>query len=544
MLPVLLLSEGIKVLVDKRHEKQAAAAAAPNHTMISAMSPSKYNCNQFNRPRDSFEDLFYNDDEDSQSILSAPEGNVLPSYYMYKSIVHNKFECLPGPPSYASLHDESSDIMRNHNNSSMSVATSISTTLQSLTNTNKIDLEVRFDQAPDHDYQQGETISGYLKLKNTSSSTIYFSTIYILLEGSMSFAETKAKTFLSMVDFESVISCPSHINAHSVCKHPFNFRIPNYLLDTECHRVSNHLEVPPTTHYSSFCNAQIKYDLSGYILRQENSEYINVGKVQQEISIIPQYVDELQSSTTYQAMLNRLLDETLYINKDQFNKIMTNMQLTPLKNEMVIEGNSKVSHVKYNASLLQGIKVKYVPAVTGHPDLDQTLVVPIEFKGTGNGAPPSIKSVTAELVAATGKSYSSCPVYIDDCMLFESFTKRRYADIVTNPIIKMKNEMSRLSQELDNSGVRKLLKFHLYYSNFAIPKVEFSNKEIRVNLRGMHRSLGDQYKTKNVYGGFNLAPNFQSCHMIRSYYLQLVVKFDWKSKNNVIINIPVKVMRY
>ncbi|EGW32394.1 uncharacterized protein SPAPADRAFT_67014 [Spathaspora passalidarum NRRL Y-27907] len=510
------------------------------------MCAPAYDCKQFNRP--DFQDPYYcddDDDDDVQSILSIPEeSNVLPSYYMYKSVVHNKFKYLSGPPSYSSLHDESSDLMQNSNPSTVSVATSISSTLQSLTSTNKISLEVRFDQPSNHDYKQGETISGHLILQNTCDSPINFSTIYILLEGSISFAETKAKTFLSMVDFDSVICPLLHIDANSIHKHPFTFRIPNYLLDSECAHVSNHLEIPPTTHYTMFCNAEVKYNLSGYILRQENCEYVNVGEIQKEVSIIPQYTNEEHINTNYESLLSKLLDETIYINKDRFNQIMCNLRITPLQNKQVITGNSKVSSVKFDANLLQGLKVKYVPAIPGHPDLNQTLSIPIEFKSTKGGEAPSIKSISAELVAATGKTYASCPVYIDDSMLFESFSNRKYNDIVVNPIIKMKGELYRLSHELDNSGLKKLLRFHIYYSNFAIPKVEYSNKEIKVNLKGMYRSLGDKSRTRNVYGGFNLTPNFQSCHMVRSYYLHLVVKFDWKSKNNVVINIPVKVGRY
>jgi hypothetical protein len=145
------------------------------------------------------------------------------------------------------------------------------------------------------EYKQGDYLNGYIIIRNESNKPIPFEMFYLVFEGTMKIVDVKTKkctnsrNFLQMFDFsgswndghinrlitESETSleckdlkdsrdgtylsfaCHKEIVPNRTYKRFFTFKIPNFLLDTECseHNLSSHIQLPPSmgcsTHHKS-----------------------------------------------------------------------------------------------------------------------------------------------------------------------------------------------------------------------------------------------------------------------------------------------------
>lgn len=176
--------------------------------------------------------------------------------------------------------------------------------LKNLTDTtnaqsNAIDIKIKFtkeicqiNQVPQEidpslfEYKQGDYLNGYVLIKNTLDKPIPFEMFYLVFEGMVKIIDPKTKTsiharnFLQMFDFsgswnhahinrliteyENPYACPDMrddidgsflsfgdarlILPNKLYKRFFTFKIPNFLLDTECseHNLAMHVQLPPS----------------------------------------------------------------------------------------------------------------------------------------------------------------------------------------------------------------------------------------------------------------------------------------------------------
>jgi hypothetical protein len=136
------------------------------------------------------------------------------------------------------------------------------------------------------EYKQGDYLNGYVVIKNDSDTPIPFEMFYLVFEGTMKIFDSKSgkfkhsRNFLQMFDFsgswndghinrlitefENPYECPDvrdsldgsflsfanhkEIMPNRLYKRFFTFKIPNFLLDTECneHNLSTHVQLPPS----------------------------------------------------------------------------------------------------------------------------------------------------------------------------------------------------------------------------------------------------------------------------------------------------------
>ena len=136
------------------------------------------------------------------------------------------------------------------------------------------------------EYKQGDYLNGYVVIRNDSDKPIPFEMFYLVFEGTMKILDLKSgkfkhsRNFLQMFDFSgswneghinrlitefaNPYECPDirdsldgsflsfasqkEIMPNRTYKRFFTFKIPNFLLDTECneHNLSTHVQLPPS----------------------------------------------------------------------------------------------------------------------------------------------------------------------------------------------------------------------------------------------------------------------------------------------------------
>ena len=142
------------------------------------------------------------------------------------------------------------------------------------------------------EYKQDDYVNGYIIIKNTSDKPIPFEMFYLVFEGTMKIVDMKTKkyihsrNFLQMFDFSGSwkdghinrlitesenslachhsrdprdgtylsFACHKEIVPNRTYKRFFTFKVPNFLLDTECseHNLSTHIQLPPSMGCSTF----------------------------------------------------------------------------------------------------------------------------------------------------------------------------------------------------------------------------------------------------------------------------------------------------
>lgn len=494
---------------------------------------------------------------DCTSIVSNKSGgSILPSYYMYNSILRRKF-CSTieqySLPSYTLVNT-------NSNNIPISLTVSVSNysiheKLSSLPNERKLAMLFELEHPEEYEYRQGEIIKGHLTIENHLDSYIKFSLIYLLLEGYIHYAFYGRKPFLSLIDFNSFLHHKHHkLSANGFYRQPFEFKIPEYLVDNQCEEVmASHLEILPSVSPNSFCSLRISYELSCHVIYEDKlGKFEKLGELDQNIVIIPKYEPAIPfvENTLDYMMRDFITSDGIYVSKSRFDEVLQQLDLNPLKSELIFRGCDRLLKLTIEQPSIDFKYVPMTPQTPQHPDLNQLIKIPINILPCEeNGQVPPLQSISADLIVITARSYRPIPICFTSNMFFESFTDLKYSDIITIPICKCLNIIRKHNPNYEDATnpIRKLLKIQVTYTPLLIPNVIVDeNANISIRLKNMCIKALDHAVVKYIFGsGFSLVPNFQNCNVIREYYLHLELQFDnyrFKRNHKVIVNIPVNVI--
>ncbi|KAK6205435.1 uncharacterized protein RJT21DRAFT_15854 [Scheffersomyces amazonensis] len=514
-------------------------------------------------PLPSYESIIGSDDLQS---IPRSHSTILPSYHMYKSIVLKSLKLLnrPPPPPYeppnelttSSLQQTlSTDSLESSNNS-----TTILNNLSSLTNLRAVDVNIELINQK-LEYRQGDVIRGTVNITNKKSYPIKFSMIYIMFEGLYDI-DGREWPFLSTIDLNSFINeidnkgtiGPDTLKPGESFYKPFYFVIPNYLLDSACSSVNRHLQLPPSLNWQKdlcIVDGSTRYRISAYVISQNLKEYINIGHTTRLITLVPFY--KIDNNTvneifTYNYLMEIIKRDLIFISKSKINDMIASMELKSVNSlKFCINKQTYILQVP-----LKPIQIHYAPAIPNNPRINQ--IIKANFKLT---IPPSfIKAMKSELISVTIKSNNTIPIAISNEMLYQTFSNSSaFNEIVSKPIKKLVSELdykvSTISPRL-STILWKLLNISVKYVPLAIDDTTFIHNEIQdsydvnMNLRSMYIKNLDRAVVENRFGGFNLVPSFESCHLVRKYFLKLTIKLNRINKtnnNNVLyINIPVEVV--
>ncbi|EMG49680.1 hypothetical protein G210_5491, partial [Candida maltosa Xu316] len=221
------------------------------------------------------------DDDDATTIISLTDhGNILPSYYMYKTFLHHKLdEVLPPPPVYESTDSLTNSEEEELNDISSCITsdfTCVSKSLQGMSGETSINTQIILNHPDNYDYHQDDVLSGTLVLTNPNEYDVSFSMIYILFEGYTRSCTFEEKVFLSMVDYDAFTKDGAVIHGSGgKFKQPFHFTIPPYLLDSQCSKIIDHLLIPPTMKNLVYGTSKIGYRLSCHVIDYDADECKN-----------------------------------------------------------------------------------------------------------------------------------------------------------------------------------------------------------------------------------------------------------------------------
>ncbi|RCK63212.1 hypothetical protein Cantr_10000 [Candida viswanathii] len=507
------------------------------------------------------------DKEELYSIRTSPPGNLLPSYYMYRNILHYKVnEVVPPPPEYSS---EDSDSMSDVE-SRVSITNDTDSVCQKLLELNYrgpktddffddcVSASVVLDKADEFEYAQGDCITGMLTLTNLRDARVDIDKVYVFLEGVNRTYTFEEKIFLSIVDYElftggSGVEEDGDANGMRLMrkgdrfKLGFQFKIPYYLLDCQCKaKIKNHLLLPPSLrNLTGSGTSRVSYRVSCYVLKYDCGLHknIRIGGANKDIVVIPkdEEIEEV-CDINYANLLNNVHEDLMFINKSKFEEIFQTLKVKPISNKLVLSrddtGKKEVIRVG-----TPRIDIPYTPKTPTR--WKQNLFIPIDFSQLKS----PIKGVSAELIVVTGMSTTPIPIFISPEMLFDSFSTAAYEQLVKSPVLKLISNLTKYSVELDCGTLADLTKIYLQYTPVTIENAQVEKDGILFDLNEMH--LREQSKSNKYGNAFNLVPNFQSCYNFREYFVRLELdipgnftnnaKKKKKEKNKYIINIPLKV---
>lgn len=507
------------------------------------------------------------DREELFSIRTSPPGNLLPSYYMYRDILHYKVnEVVPPPPNYSSTDDSDSDV-----ESRASITNDDNSVCQKLLSLNHIGASEKpdaffeecikanivLDKDDNYEYTQGDNITGMLTLTNLKNLKVDIDKVFIFLEGINRTYTFEEKVFLSIVDYE-LFTDSQKDNGYGGTgirlkmqgdkfKRGFKFTIPYYLLESQCkHKIKNHYLLPPSLKSLAGGGvSRVIYRVSCYVLKYNHQlrKNIKIGSSNKDIQFIPkdELIDEV-CDINYDALLNRLHDNLTYIDKTKFEDLYQLLQVKDLSNKLVLskEGGSGQESIEITTPLLTIPYTRKTPL-----KVNEKLFIPIDFEKLSS----PIKSINVELMVVTGMSTTKIPIFISPNMLFESFSNLAYEQIIKAPILNIINNFTKYSLDFDYAELCDLTKIYLQYTPVRIDNVNIDKNGILFDLNQMF--IKEQNKTKKYGQEFNLVPNFQNCYNFREYYIKLEfeitgnftnnAKKKKKEKNKFTINVPLKV---
>lgn len=538
---------------------------------------------------------------------------LLPSYSMYKSIIHKKLNGLnrlDELPNYQAANQLTSS----QSQQSLDTTSIRTKDLDSLTKSTNCNIKLLIELTEEaseigkkskiiteegREYKQNDYIYGYAIIENISDQIIPFSVFYIILEGIYQYDDKFTHKVLSMIDLnaslinteipkdkfdESDNTCilmDDKLQPHIKYKRFFTFKVPHYILDSTCkHYLSNHLSIPPSFggfgKYRDFglAHSWMKYCIKGYLIGEDSKEFRNLSSIERELRIIARYANSHFATevNNYRFFHNRLKQELQVYNKKKFQKLVNDLYeskesaFEPLRGEINMS-QSKTVYVEIPPG---PYKIKYVPPNFSHPDLDQTLEIPIKFMQCPRSF--KIKEVRCELVIATvGSTNNSIPFTIESPMIFSNKNnKLRFQDILSKPYKKLYQEVAHTMKngeiapmEYLRDSLQKLSHLHCNYTELAFENTKHeltkdpsptphkysnpvsvkdktrSNYELnlKINLKSMHIKRLDKAVKLNRFGGFTLIPNFQTCYLARFYFLNVVIVLG--SKQRFETNVPI-----
>ncbi|KAK6455597.1 uncharacterized protein RJT20DRAFT_48448 [Scheffersomyces xylosifermentans] len=484
------------------------------------------------------EDIHYENAEDMK-------WNILPSYSLYKSIIHKglKLVNIPPPPPYDATPPYLNPLNTLHATDSQSSLESVTilNNLETIHNLNVVEMSVHLSEPTKFEYRPHETISGYISLKNKKKFPVSFTMIYILFEGGIHLDGKFQKKFLSMIDMKSFLSNTDEtiLAPQKPYRRSFHFKIPEYLLDSSCEQVNQHLSLPPSLNGErdlALMNGTVKYTISSHLISHNAKEYLKVGYVEQPVRVIPIYESAPSETFNFEFIVEKLRKELIWYNKLRFDQLL---KLLELQKSTCLKFYYRKSQVKLEIpNRNEPVSIKYVPPIPNHPDILQPIRTTLTFSVVKGTSLPRIKAISAEIIAVTLKSQAKVPIIISDEMIFESFSNKTYSDLVEKPMRKVLGEIMKfsaiqLTPEM-SIAMRKLYNMSVKYAPLTIDDVKMNTTDseqsrtygISLNLKSMHIKKLDRAIILNKFGGFCLAPNFQHCNLIRKYYLKLKLELD------------------
>lgn len=482
---------------------------------------------------------------------------LLPSYYMHKYVLRKSLKGLnsSSPPTY----DEASNLTDQQ--SQMSTDSGIILNkLDSISTYNTVDITLILTKyenkigntqpvANPCEFQQGDYIYGYAKIKNKKKYTINFSILYIIFEGFIR-ADGKEKKFLSMIDFDAsmcgiskdeydssdntFILNNNEIQPKKTYKKFFKFKMPSYTLGDKQTFLSQHLLLPPSFDAKrdlGLLSAAIKYRLCAYIISENDMEYFKVGHQFKYVQVIPHHTSQIHEYYSFSYFISQLKEEIQYYFKKKFDLLV---QEIATNTTTIFKYKTHMVHVDPPLKILE---LKYVPPIPNNPFVNQT--VSISFNMRGHEL-PDICSINSELVSITVESGVAIPMEITPSMFYRDLTQGTFVETLKKPTKRLTTELEKFNIKLSefvSSGLNFITTLSVKYTFLIIDNTSYmvnrAEDELTVNLnislRSTHIKNLDKAIVANRIGGFCLTPSFQTSHLARLYFIKLLIRIDGDS---------------
>lgn len=259
--------------------------------------------------------------------------------------------------------------------------------------------------------------------------------------------------------------------------------------------------------------------------------------------------------------------------------------IIPFKKKALLLQSKKVSLVSLSTPKYQ-YKVHYIPPLKYRhkPYNDPTVEIPVllSYHDVNSKSIPEIKSVKAELISMTIRSPQYLiPVEINHElflkdeeleMIAHNHDGEFFRDSVIKPCQSYLNQLTKLIDKVGGDAIR--VERQLYHdlkalaslavkaSGFSVDEVSITpncdintipweknleegmlNKsfKIHLNLSKCHSKAQTNLKNVPFFDTVTLVPDFQSCFMVRLYYIKLIVKLT--NGESLIVKVPLNVER-
>lgn len=436
------------------------------------------------------------------------------------------------------------------------------------------------------EYKQGDTICGYIILQNLTTKAIPLNVYYVLFQGIYA-KDDKYDRFIQMVDFKAslnyddvdavvdandgtYLTLGSKLLPQIKYKRYFMFRVPQTLLDCACgNQLGKHLQTPPSCgdNMNDLMPARISYSVRSALISPKNDRYYRLADISKPLRIVPRANTPVRNDhDELRAMCKKLIegiDQDLSSSGTRYTKSRTKMDIY-IRQLQHIDSENLLHVFLKNRRIMARVPNKeykfkyYPPALCNSPQL---LSIPLELVFDQCMVQCSVvKRVSCELVAVSiSSSDYTIPLEIhhkmlssklgnltfDDLvikpslLLFKEINKIKKHDSRVNPDPQMYSELKSLSY-LVSSYVRLSIDTSVENETLALQDGLYwtKNLNLHLNLNSMFLKDLDRAIKSNRLGSFCLLPSFQSCKLVRLYYLQLTVHVN---NEDLVIHLPIAV---
>lgn len=436
------------------------------------------------------------------------------------------------------------------------------------------------------EYKQGDTIRGYITIENLTSKAIPLNVYYVLFEG-IYCKDRKCDKFLQMIDFKASLNYDStetlidrddgtYLTMGTTLlpkikyKRFFTFRVPSSLLECACgNHLGNHLKTPPSCgdDINDLMPASIRYNIRSALICNKNNEYYILADITRPVRIIPRADRPVKdSNNALNSMCKSLLDEVdlelssssgrylksrykigSYVDQLQFTHTESHEFSAILKNRRI---TTNVHNREY--------KFKYYPPHLCH--IPQSLEIPVDLVYDSTTEPlPVIKRVSCELVVVSINSTDySIPQEIDHNLLFLKQTNLTFDDLVIRPALMLLKEINKLRKQIpsftpDPQSMSNLKCLSYLSTSYVTTSIDTNvtmdvsrllksqhtrTMQLHLNLNSMYIKDLDKAIKSNRFGSFCLLPSFQSCKLVRMYYMRVILHLH---NEDMTIHVPITV---
>lgn len=434
------------------------------------------------------------------------------------------------------------------------------------------------------EYDQGDMIRGYITIENLTAKAIPLNAYYVLFQG-IYCNDRKCENFIQMVDFKAslnydgmetfidpndgtYLTMGTTLLPQIKYKKFFTFRVPSSLLEYACGaHLGKHLQAPPSCGegINDLMPAKIRYSIRSAIICNKNNEYYMLADTSKTVRIIPRLdirvrEDHIGLTSMCQSLLNEVELKLsggrysksryrigAYINQLQYNHVANNDFSATLKNKRI---TATVNNREYN--------FRYYPPSLCH--IPQTLDIPVQLVYSSSIEPlPMVKRVSCELVVVSINSNDyPIPEEINHNMLFLKQTNLTFDDLVIRPAIMLLKEINKLRKYTPSftpelqliTYLKSLSCLSTSYVTMSMDTDIILNRtnpvqsqhtrriQLHLNLNSMYLKDLDKAIKSNRLGSYCLLPSFQSCKLVRLYYLRVTLHLH---NEDLVIHMPITV---